>query len=44
MCVKQICEALSKMECGKAAGPSRINAEMLKAAGDEGVELTRELQ
>jgi len=29
------------MKCGKAAGPSGIIAEMLKAAGEEGVELVR---
>ena len=28
---------LFKMKCGKAAGPSGIIAEMLKAAGEEGV-------
>jgi len=33
--------AIIKMKCGKAAGPSGIIAEMLKAAGDEGVELVR---
>ena len=27
--------ALSKMKCGKAAGPSGITAEMLKATGEE---------
>ena len=31
------------MKCSKAAGPSGIVAEMLKAAGEEGVELTRQL-
>ena len=34
-------KALIKMKCGKAAGPSGIIAEMLKAAGEEGVELVR---
>jgi len=29
------------MKCGKAAGTSGIIAEMLKAAGEEGVELVR---
>ena len=38
-----ICLALSKMECSKAAGPSEITTEMLKVAGEEGVELTRQL-
>ena len=32
-----------KMKCGKAAGPSGITAEMLKASGEEGVELIRQL-
>ncbi|KAI8496011.1 hypothetical protein Bbelb_264270 [Branchiostoma belcheri] len=40
---EMISSALSKMRCGKAVGPSGINAEMLKAAGEEGVELTRQL-
>ena len=35
--------ALSKMKCGKAAGPSGITAEMLKATGDEGIQLMKEL-
>ena len=35
--------ALSKMKSGKAAGPSGITAEMLKASGPEGVELLRQL-
>ena len=39
----QIHKALTKMKCGKAAGPSGIIAEMLKAAGEEGAELTRQL-
>ena len=30
-----ICKALSKINCGKAAGPSGILAEMMKAAGEE---------
>ena len=36
-------KAISKMKCGKAAGPTGIIAEMLKAAGEEGVEVAREL-
>ena len=36
-------KAISKMKCGKAAGPSGILAEMLKAAGEERVELLRQL-
>ena len=36
-------KALSKIKCSKAAGPSGIVAEMLKAAGEEGVELVRQL-
>ena len=31
------------MKCSKAAGPSGIVDEMLKATGEEGVELTRQL-
>ena len=31
------------MKCSKAAGPSSIIAEMLKAAGEEGVEQARQL-
>ena len=38
-----ICKALSKMKCSKAAGPSGIIAEMLKAAGEEGYDLARQL-
>ena len=38
-----ICKALRKMKCGKAAGPSGIIAEMLKAAGEVGIELLTEL-
>ena len=36
-------KALRKMKCGKAAGPSGIIAEMLKAAGRVGIELLTEL-
>jgi len=36
-------KALSKMKCCKAAGSSGIITEILKAAGEEGVELTRQL-
>ena len=36
-------KALCKMKCSKAAGPSGIVAEMLKVAGEEGVELARKL-
>ncbi|XP_053374665.1 uncharacterized protein LOC128547046 [Mercenaria mercenaria] len=36
-------KALSKMKCGKAAGPSGIIAEMLKAAGEEGIDMLRKL-
>ena len=36
-------KTLSKMKCSKAAGPSGITAEMLKAAGEWGVELARQL-
>ncbi|RUS90803.1 hypothetical protein EGW08_001422 [Elysia chlorotica] len=41
--VDHIRKALSKMKCGKAAGPSGIIAEMLKAAGEEGLEMLRQL-
>ena len=34
---------LSKMKCGKAAGPSGIIAEMIKAAGEECIVLLRDL-
>ena len=36
-------KALSKMKCSKTAGPTGDVAEMLKAAGEEGVELERQL-
>ena len=36
-------KALRKMKYGKAAGPSGIIAEMLKAAGEVGIELLTEL-
>ena len=39
----QIRKSLSKMKYGKAAGPSGIIAEMMKASGEEGIELMREL-
>ena len=35
--------AITKMKCGKAAGPSGIVAEMLKAAGHAGVRLLTDL-
>ena len=35
--------ALSKMKSGKAAGPTGILAEMLKASSDEGIQLMKEL-
>ena len=34
---KMLAKAIIKMKNGKAAGPSRIVAEMLKASGDTGV-------
>ena len=40
---EMIRSALSKMKSGKAAGPSGITAEMLKATGDEGIQLMKEL-
>ena len=36
-------KALGKMKCGKAAGLSGINADMLKAAGEVGIKLLTEL-
>ena len=41
---KDIRKALRKMKCGKAAGPSGIIVEMLKAAGEVGIELLTELR
>ena len=38
-----ICKIFTKMKCSKAAGPSDIIAEMLKAVGEEEVELARQL-
>ena len=38
-----IIKALSKMKCGKAAGPSGIIAEMMKAAGEECIVFLRDL-
>ena len=35
-------KALSRMKSGKAAGPSGVLAEMLKATGEEGIGLTRD--
>ena len=40
---EKVQKALGKMKTGKAAGPSGITAEMLKASGPEGVELIRQL-
>ena len=34
---------ISKMKSGKAAGPSGIAVEMIKAAGDTGATMTRDL-
>ena len=39
----QIRKAISKMRNGKAAGPSGIIAEMLKASGESGINLAREM-
>ena len=38
-----ICKALKRMKCSKAAGPSGIIDEMLKVAGEVGIELLTEL-
>ena len=40
---KMVSAALNKMKCGKAAGPSGIITEMLKAAGTKAIEFLREL-
>ena len=40
---EKILDALGKMKTGKAAGPSGITAEMLKATGLDGVEMLRHL-
>ena len=40
---KMVIKALGKMKCGKAAGPSGIIVEMLKAAGKNGIVFLREL-
>ena len=40
---KMVSAALNKMKYGKAAGPSGIITEMLKAAGAKGIEFLREL-
>ena len=39
----EIHKALNKMKCDKAAGPSGIIAEMMKAAGEECIVLLRDL-
>ena len=36
-------KAISKMAMGKAAGTSRVVAEKLKSAGENGVKLVRDL-
>ena len=41
--LKLVNDALKKMKSGKAAGPSGIIAEMMKAAGEDGAERMREL-
>ena len=40
---EMVTKALAKMKCGKAAGPSGIIVEMLKAAGSKGIVSLREL-
>jgi len=40
---QEVREAMAKMKCGKAAGPSGLVAEMLKAAGEIGVQLLTDL-
>ena len=41
--VAMVLKALSKMKTGKAAGPSGIVSEMLKAAGEAGARLVADL-
>ena len=41
--VEMVVEAITKMKTGKAAGPSGIVAEMLKASGDTGARLVADL-
>ena len=41
--IEMVTKALSKMKSGKAAGPSGIIIEMLKAAGSKGTEFLHEL-
>ncbi len=36
-------QAVARMKCGKAAGPSGVTAEMLKASGDIGIDLVTNL-
>ena len=43
VCLTQIRKALSKMKCRNIAVPCGIVAEILKAAGEERVELARQL-
>ena len=38
-----ICKALRKVKRGKAAGPSGVIAEILKASGEEGITMLRHL-
>ena len=40
---QEVREAMAKMKCDKAAGPSGLVAEMLKAAGEIGVQLLTDL-
>ena len=40
---EMVAKALAKMKSGKAAGPSGIIVEMLKAAGSKGIDFLREL-
>ena len=40
---QMVIKALGKMKCGKAAGPSGIIVDMLKAAGNDGIVFLREL-
>ena len=41
--IDMVKKAISKMKSGKAAGPSGIVVEMIKAAGDTGATMIRDL-
>ena len=41
--IDMVKKAISKMKSGKAAGPSGIEVEMIKAAGDTGATMIQDL-